>query len=87
LNPIVEPKSVYLFTMTYRVDILNPKAEKLLQDLADLELITISQEMEDPFLSTVNTLREKAAPKPPTLEEITKEVEAVRTKRYADNKA
>jgi hypothetical protein len=73
--------------MTYRVDILNPKAEKLLQDLADLELITISQEMEDPFLFAVKAIREKAAPKPPTLEEITKEVETVRTKRYADNKA
>ena len=29
--------------MTYHVDILNPKAVKLLQDLADLDLISIKE--------------------------------------------
>ncbi len=72
---------------TYQVDILNPKADKLLQDLADLNLIAIRQAPAGSFMDVVNTIRAKAASRPPTLDEITKEVEAVRTKRYAKNKA
>jgi hypothetical protein len=34
---------------TYQVNILNPKAAKLLQDLADLNLISIKQISEDSF--------------------------------------
>ncbi len=71
--------------MTYQVDILNPKADKLLQDLADLKLISLSRTSgKDPFLTVVKRLRKNAATKPPTLEEITKEVEYVRSKRYAN---
>jgi len=75
--------------ITYQVDILNPKADKLLKDLANMKLIAISKESnEDPFLAVVKKLRKKAALKPPTLEEITKEVESVRLERYANkNKA
>ncbi len=74
--------------MTYQVDILNPKADKLLQNLADLKLISLSKTSSDPFMSVVKRLRKKAGTKPPTLEEITKEVETVRSKRYASrNKA
>lgn len=73
--------------ITYQIDILNPKADKLLRDLADLDLIAIRPTPTDGFLNTVNRLRAKAAPQPPTLDEITKEVEAVRAKRYAKNKA
>ena len=74
--------------MTYQVDILNPKADKLLQNLADLKLISLSNTSSDPFMAVVKRLRKKAATKPPTLEEITKEVETVRSKRYASwNKA
>ena len=72
--------------MTYQIDILNPKASKLLKDLADMQLITITEmPPSDPFLTVVSRLRKKASLKPPTLEEITKEVEAVRAKRYAKN--
>lgn len=71
---------------TYQVGILNPKAAKLLQDLADLNLISIKQTTESNFLKVVNKLRSKAADNPPSLEEITKEVEAVRAKRYDRNK-
>lgn len=75
--------------MTYEVNILNPKAHRLLQDLADLKLIALSKTSDnDPFLTVVKRLRKKASAKPPTLEEITKEVETVRSKRYAGkNKA
>jgi len=69
---------------TYQIELLNPKAGKLLQDLADLNLISIKQAPAEGFFAVVNRLREKAATtRLPTLEEITKEVEAVRTKRYA----
>jgi hypothetical protein len=74
--------------MTYQVDILNPKADKLLQDLADLKLISLSKTSDDPFMSVVKKLRKNAASSPPMLEDITKEVEFVRSKRYANkNKA
>lgn len=110
---------------TYTVKILNPKAEKLLQDLADLELISLSnketiylspeqkemltvseediaygrvvpdeelgatsiRKTKDPFLAIVNKIRKQAKNNPLTLDEITEEVEKVRTERYARKKA
>lgn len=71
---------------TLQVDILNPKAGKLLQDLADMNLISIKDTANDSFLKTVVQLRKKAKKNPPSLAEITKEVEAVRAKRYAKEK-
>ncbi|WP_339870156.1 hypothetical protein [uncultured Algoriphagus sp.] len=73
--------------MTYQVEILNPKGEKLLRDLAEKNLISIADSSNDPFMASVDRLRKKAASNPPTLDEITREVEAVRTKRYAKGKA
>lgn len=72
--------------MTLQVDILNPKATKLLQNLADLNLISIKGTKEDGFLKIIKKLRTKAGSNPPSLEEITKEVELVRAKRYAKEK-
>ena len=69
--------------MTLQVDILNPKATKLLKDLEELKLISIKKDEEDGFLKVVKRLRAKAAKNPPSLEEITKVVESVRSKRYA----
>jgi hypothetical protein len=71
---------------TVQVDILNPKAGKLLQDLADMNLISIKDATSDSFLKVVAQLRKKAQKNPPTLDEITKEVERVRAKRYAKEK-
>ena len=71
---------------TVQVDILNPKAGKLLQDLADMNLISITDVANDSFLKVVRQLRKKAQRNPPTLENITKEVELVRAKRYAKEK-
>lgn len=62
------------------IEILNPKAKKLLQDLAELRLISISEKDSNPFMEVVKKLRSKKAKI--TLDEITKEVDAVRTKRY-----
>lgn len=52
---------------TFQIDILNPKAKKLLKDLADLNLI--------------KKFRSKS-PDGLSLEEIAKEVEDVRKSRY-----
>ena len=71
-----------------QIDISNPKARKLLKNLADLKLIAIRQSgRDDGFLKAVKKIRAKGKVKPISLEEITKEVEAVRTKRYAKKKA
>jgi hypothetical protein len=85
---IFSKKEYIWLIVTYQIDILNPKADKLLKDLADMQLISITEmSSADPFLTVVNRLRKKASLKSPTLEEITKEVEVVRAKRYAKNKA
>ena len=72
--------------MTLQVDILNPKATKLLKDLEDLKLIAIKKTEDDGFLKVVKRLRTKAAKNPPSLEESTKAVESVRSQRYAKKK-
>ncbi|TCD07557.1 hypothetical protein EZ449_13505 [Pedobacter frigidisoli] len=65
-----------------RIDILNPKAVRLLKDLAALNLITIQDTSKNSFAALLRKLRSKSKATP-TLEEITKEVELVRSKRYA----
>jgi hypothetical protein len=67
---------------TFRIDILNPKAVKLLKDLADLNLIAIQDDSKNGFSSVLKKLRLKTK-SAPSLEEITKEVESVRKNRYA----
>ena len=67
---------------TLKVDILNPKATRLLKDLADLKLIAIQDISKNGFVTVLKKLRAKSK-SAPSLEEITKEVEIVRTKRYA----
>lgn len=66
------------------ITLRNPKAKKLLKDLEDLNLITINsvQKSKDDFLALLDTMRTRNK-KSPSLTEITKEVEAVRKKRYA----
>ncbi len=66
---------------TIRIDILNPKARKLLEDLEALELIAIKEDKKKGFQDVLNRLRKKSK-SAPSLEEITKEVEAVRAERY-----
>jgi hypothetical protein len=71
---------------TMQIDILNPKAVKLLKDLADLNLISIRDSSDDSFLKLVNKIRAKAKDTQPSSDEITKEVELVRASRYAKSK-
>lgn len=67
---------------TIRIDIINPKATELLKNLADLNLIVIKDTSKNGFASVLKKLRTKSK-SAPALDEITKEVEAVRSKRYA----
>jgi hypothetical protein len=64
-----------------RVDIINPKALRLLKDLADMNLIAIQDNSKNGFASVLKKLRLKTKGAP-TYDEITKEVELVRQKRY-----
>jgi hypothetical protein len=68
--------------MTLEIDILNPKAKKLLKDLEDLELISIRKQTKNGFMDVVKRIRSKAAKYPINLDEITQEVEEARMKRY-----
>jgi hypothetical protein len=66
---------------TLRIDIVNPKAKNLLNDLADLNLIRIkSDKIKSEFIELLDKLRISSEDKP-TLDEITAEVEAVRKVR------
>lgn len=66
---------------TLRVGILNPKALPLLKNLADLNLISIESKEENSFSEILEKMRSKSEAAP-SLEEITKEVEFIRGKRY-----
>lgn len=65
-----------------KIEIINPKATRLLRDLEDLKLISIAQASSNSFSSVIKKLRSKASSSP-TLEEISKEVESVRLKRFS----
>jgi hypothetical protein len=67
---------------TLRINIINPKAMKLLKDLADMDLISIQDNSENAFEEVLKRLRSKSE-QAPSLDEITAEVEAERTQRYA----
>ncbi|HYV90722.1 MAG TPA: hypothetical protein VE978_03025 [Chitinophagales bacterium] len=68
---------------TINVEIINPKAKKLLNDLEERKLIRIEKNYSpSDFIQFVKQLRKKAK-RVPSLEEITGDVEIVRSKRYA----
>jgi len=69
---------------TMQIEILDPKARKLLKNLAEMNLISIRKPADDGFSSLVNKIRAKAKTSPPSLCEITEEVEIVRSERYAN---
>jgi len=64
---------------SFNIEILNPKAKKLLMDLADIKLISISENDSNSFEKVLKVFRSKKANL--SLEEITNEVELVRLKR------
>ena len=72
--------------ITIEVDILNPKADKLLRDLEDMDLISIREISDNGFSKLADKLRSKAKGAVLSVNEITKEVETVRSKRYGKAK-
>lgn len=66
---------------TIQIEIINPKAAKLLKNLEEMNLISIKKSDKSRFLAVLERLRSNQD-KPLTLDEITKEVEIVRAKRY-----
>lgn len=71
---------------TLTIDINNPAAKKLLQNLAELKLITIhTGKPSSNIRKTLSKLRDKAEHMP-SMDEITKEVEKVRATRHAKKK-
>jgi len=66
---------------TISIKILNPQALDLLQTLSNLNLISI-EEKTDEMIDVVRRIRGKVQ-NPPSLEEITAEVENVRSEMYA----
>ena len=67
---------------TIIINILNPKAKALLKDLANLDLIRIRKENSDNTFSDVLKKFRSKSVETPSLDEITKEVDAVRRARY-----
>lgn len=65
---------------TIKVDILNPKARKLLNDLADLDLIAIRRSTNKDFSEVVRKLRSKSK-NDLNEDEIAREVETARRYR------
>ena len=72
--------------MTVKIEILNPKAKKLLDDLADLKLISFHKENDSDFMEVVKRIRKKGKSSPVSINSVTKEVEKVRESRYAKKK-
>ena len=65
---------------TMTINIINPKAKKLIKDLADMNLIEIDKKS-DNVIDYLKKIRSKVK-NPPTFEEITEIVEEVRTEMY-----
>ena len=68
------------------VELLDPRAKALLEDLAKMDLIKIQEvkTSKQRFSALLSWLRAKEG-EAPSLEEITKEVEAVRSERMEGN--
>lgn len=65
-----------------RIEILNPKALKLIRGMQDLKLIKVSDEPASVLKAYLKKMRKKSG-SAPSLDEITTLVEEVRAKRYA----
>ena len=82
----ISPKKTYIYIMDFlKIEILNPKASQLLDDLAAMKLISIKREEPTDFYKFLSKLRSKSKGKI-SEDVITDEVQLVRKKRYAGKK-
>lgn len=72
--------------MTFKVEILDPKAKKLLLEMESKKLISLTEENEKSFMDLVKRIRKRGLNYPIEQNEIIREVELVREKRYAKKK-
>ena len=68
-----------------KIEVLNPKALKLIKGMEDLKLIKVMAERKDDFQQYLKKMRSKSK-SAPNLKEITKVVDQVRSERYAKKK-
>ena len=66
-----------------KIEILNPKALQLIKGMEDLKLIKVSDEPVSTLKAYLKKMRRNSSTAP-DLDEITKIVEDVRTKRYVE---
>ena len=72
-------------TINVNIDVFNPQSLRLLEELAKLQLIAIRKKetvRSNDFMDVVQKIRSKSQ-NPPSLEEITAEVEQQRAEMYA----
>lgn len=73
---------------TITITILDEKVKETIQKWKEEKLIAVEKDMVlENFLKTLEKVREKGRKYPITLEEITKEVEKVRQRRYDAQKS
>ena len=72
--------------MTFKVEILDPKAKKLLLEMESKKLISLTEENEKSFIDLVKRIRKRGLNYPIEQNKIIREVELVRGKRYAKKK-
>jgi hypothetical protein len=66
----------------YKIEIINPKAKKLIKNLAAMDLIRIKKDNSNSeFIQVLSRLR-KDSENAPSLEEISQEVELIRKARH-----
>jgi len=70
-----------------QIEILNPKAKRLLKNLADMDLIIIRKPADDGFLKLVQKFRTKAKKDKTDLEDISREIDVIRAAKYEKSKA
>jgi hypothetical protein len=72
---------------TYQVEVVEPSALQILKDLEKLKMIRLrSIDPKQEFIELVEKIRSKARGDLPTLDEITEEVEIVRSERFSPEK-
>lgn len=72
---------------TYRIEILNPKAKSLLKNLADMNLTRLKKEKKKAELSDMLSKLRENSENAISAEEISKEVEKVRSSHYEKDKS
>lgn len=68
-----------------KIEILNPKALKLIRGMQELNLIKVEKEPKSAFKVFLEKTRKKSA-SAPSFDQVTKIVEEVRAERYAKKK-